>query len=42
VIITNGQWYGSDSKGNVTRFGQWGNTFKIEGDEAKLIMENAG
>jgi hypothetical protein len=42
IVIAHGQWYESDAEGNVTSFGQWGNTFKIEGDEAKFVMENAG
>jgi hypothetical protein len=42
VVIAYGKRYESDAKGNVTRLDQWGNTFKIEDDEAKLVMENAG
>jgi hypothetical protein len=42
IVNAYGQWYGSDAEGNVTSFGQWGNLFKIEGDQAKFIMETAG
>ena len=41
IAIAYGNWSStSDDNANVT--GQWGNLFKIEGDEALLIMESAG
>ena len=41
IAIAYGNW-SSTSDDNAKVTGQWGNLFKIEGDEALLIMESAG
>ena len=42
IIIANGQWNEKDPSGVLLAFGQWGNIFKIEDGQAKLLMESAG
>ena len=42
IVIAHGQWNESDPSGALLAFGQWGNIFKIEDGQAKLLMESAG
>jgi hypothetical protein len=41
LAIAYGNWVAIDDNNN-TIIGQWGNLFKIKGDDALLIMESAG
>ena len=42
IVIAHGQWNETDPSGALLAFGQWGNIFKIEDGQAKLLMESAG
>ena len=42
IVIAHGQWNEKDPSGALLAFGQWGNIFKIEDGQAKLLMESAG
>ena len=42
ILIAHGQWNETDPSGALLAFGQWGNIFKIEDGQAKLLMESAG
>ena len=41
-LIANGIWYGLDANGAPMARGQWANLYRREGDEIRVLMENAG